>query len=141
MSTPDEAYKEALAARAKRAQEENDAQKYAEAYPALAEQKLEELNAALKAKVPDGLSLETQFGPGGTIGRRGVKGLFLKLIEDGNVVAQGAISCSNDEKIVLTGFPPDGDKRPKQEFGESPFATFSTEMAVKFMTDLIRTYI
>ena len=131
----------AAAARARRLQEESDAKKRVETFPALAEEKLMEIDAALKAKVPAGLSLETKLGPGGTIGSRGVKGLFLQLKEGEKVVAQGAISCSNDEKIVLNGFPPERDPGPKKNFGETPFTTFTPETAVGFMTNLIKTYI
>jgi hypothetical protein len=138
---PNDAYKAAVAARAKRLSDEMTATERAKAFPMVAEQKLKEFDSALKANIPAGLSLETRLGPGGLLGDRGVKSLFLILKEGEQVVAQGALTCSNDEKIVLQGFPPEGDNRPKRNFGEEPFAAFTSQKAVAFLSKIIQIYI
>jgi hypothetical protein len=138
---PNDAYRAAVAARAKRLSGETAAAERVKAFPMVAEEKLKECDVALQANIPAGLSLETKLGPGGLLGDRGVKSLFLILKEGEQVVAQGAITCSNDEKIALQGFPPDGDKRPEKNFGEEPFAAFTAKKAVAFLTKIIETYI
>jgi hypothetical protein len=102
---------------------------------------LKEFDAALQANIPEGLSLETKLGPGGLLGDRGVKSLFLTLKEGEQVVAQGALTCTNDQKIALQGFPPNGDKRPQKNLGEEPFASFTSQKAVAFLSKIIQIYI
>jgi hypothetical protein len=96
--------KDALAA-AKLKQTENQQareRKEAErqAFPALAEQKLQEIDAVLKAETPPELRRETTITAAGGMnvrgGREGVKGLFLKLYEGQNLIAQGQIGIASD---------------------------------------------
>ena len=141
MPSPTEAYEAAKASRAKRQQEAIAVQSAVDSFPSRAEARLRECDTALKASLPEGLTLESSFNTAGDLMDRGVKGLFLRLSEHGTVVAQATVNCASDEIVFMTGYPPIGDKRPKREFGEMPFAKLTPDAAVNFLGQLIGMYV
>jgi hypothetical protein len=141
VDTPKNAYKAACELRAKRLQQDNEAKARVISFPTRADERLADWHDALRTEVPEGLKLFVRKTIKGDIGDLGFKGLVIQLAEDDQIVAQGAIVVSADERVFITGYTPDGDQRPVQNYGEFPFSKFNSGCAVDFMSRLITTYI
>jgi hypothetical protein len=122
------------------AQEQQNAQQLA--FPALAEQRLQEIEARLKAETPSELRLETQYNAAGDMdnrsGRRGVKGLNLKLYEGQKLIAAGQIGIASDQSVELLDYTRDNKGK---KFKATTFAYLDGNFGVQFLSHLITTHI
>ena len=143
-SSPDDAYK---AAKLRRDEKEHlkQAQPAAQqTLPDLAEERLQQIKTELETKTPPGLRLEVEFTSAGgmnhrTSGRRGVKGLYLKLFEGQDPRAEGSINIGSDESVELTDHT---NGIPKQViYKKATFASLNTELCLEFLSNLITKHI
>jgi hypothetical protein len=102
---PKAAYEAVKARRAKNEAAREKVRTDQEELPSRAESKLRAIEEAVKAGLPDGLSAEASFTTAGAMdrpdGRRGLKGLDLKFLEDGTVFGEASINIGRDGSVEL----------------------------------------
>jgi hypothetical protein len=138
------AYQAAKAARSKRKQIEEEKKKAEEKFPALAEQKLTQIEKAVRSEMPEGLALDVQYNVAGLMDernrRKGVKGLSLKILEDGECVAEGNVGVASDHSVEI-GDVTKHQPNQKAVFRKTTFEDLSDKDVLEFIADLIRTHI
>jgi hypothetical protein len=136
---PQEAYDAALQRRKEKAQFAGDDADTQRTLPLRAEAKLSEIGSRLEAEMLAGLQLDAKMTPGGTLdnrgsGHRGVKALYLKVFENGSVVAEGTIGVADDESAELIEFT---NNPVGATFRKTTLADLNPEIASAFLTYMI----
>jgi hypothetical protein len=137
-SDPKAAYEAVKRKRTAAAGANQQQQAHAAAFPGVAETRLHDIETSLQSQMPDGLTLDTQFNTaGGHSSKKGIKGLYLKIIEGADVGAQGSINIDSDGVVEFMDHTDFETKRRSVPWKQVQFGELDDSLASSFLCLLI----